>query len=279
MAPSGHHLGHTKLAPHGEAEWGDTANPPSPTGLPQGIPTTEDPRPHWPASPGQLREGQRRGRWGRRGRPSARCPLSAACSPVRPGRLGGASRRLPPPILVLIGCQAEISEKRTRPARVKLPPKPGAERGISLGREEAGEAAGGPAGAPLKVTPSPPARPRPAQWAAPSYLTFFPGPESDTPSTGPGGHLPVPRAGLGPPGMPMVGPLLACLLWACDAVLGPGVRGSAPSHTTSGVLGRPACWLGQAEDTGHCAEQWMLQVSKLQWKEPCGPWPELPPGN
>lgn len=34
---------------------------------------------------------------------------------VRPGRLGGASCRLPPPILVLIGCQAEISEKEIRP--------------------------------------------------------------------------------------------------------------------------------------------------------------------
>lgn len=208
---------------------GDTANP-HPQAFPKGSPPSRTSGPTGqlsqcsrPASPVQLLEGQRRGRWGRPGRPSARCPLSAACSPVRPGRLGGASRRLPPPILVLIGCQAEISEKRTRPARVKLPPKPGAERGISLGREEAGEAA-------FESHPSPPARPLPAQWAARSYLTFFPGPESDTPSTGPGGHLPVPRAGLGPPGMPMVRPLLACLLCACDAILCEGFE--AQLHPT-----------------------------------------------
>lgn len=48
----------------------------------------------------------------------APCPLPFVSPPaplVRPGRLGGASRRLPPPILVLIGCQAEISEKEIRP--------------------------------------------------------------------------------------------------------------------------------------------------------------------
>lgn len=69
------------------------------------------------------------------------CPLpfvSPLAPLVHPGRLGGASRRLPPPILVLIGCQAEISEKEIRPARVKLPPKTRAEPRISLGWEEAG---------------------------------------------------------------------------------------------------------------------------------------------
>lgn len=46
------------------------------------------------------------------------CPLPFVFPPaplVSPGRLGGASHRLPPPILVLIGCQAEISEKEIRP--------------------------------------------------------------------------------------------------------------------------------------------------------------------
>ena len=55
-----------------------------------------------------------------RGGEGAGAPLPAALclqpAPLtRPGRLGGASRRLPPPILVLIGCQAEISEKEIRP--------------------------------------------------------------------------------------------------------------------------------------------------------------------
>lgn len=46
------------------------------------------------------------------------CPLPFVFPPaplVRPGRLGGASHRLPPPFLVLIGCQAEISEKEILP--------------------------------------------------------------------------------------------------------------------------------------------------------------------
>lgn len=52
--------------------------------------------------------------------------------------------------------------------------------------------------APLKVTGSPPPLPPPPQWAPRRYLTFS-GIESDMPSTGLGGHLPVPRA-VGPPG-------------------------------------------------------------------------------
>lgn len=68
-----------------------------------------------------LSEAARKTMAGSEGEARARvppCPLPFVFPPaplVRPGRLGGASRRLPPPILVLIGCQAEISEKEIRP--------------------------------------------------------------------------------------------------------------------------------------------------------------------
>lgn len=109
--------------------------PPTPPGPSPGIPPKKactgpsSPR----ASPSIPSPRQRAGQPGRRppalqkrlrgdkgGARGGGCPLPAAlCLPpaprVRARRLGGAARRLPPPILVLIGCQAEISEKEIHP--------------------------------------------------------------------------------------------------------------------------------------------------------------------